>query len=107
MPAASAASSAGTPGPERDYLRALHTHIHRRWTDNFLRLAGEKLPPVNPLNQPGLTAEADIVVAGDGQLISARIVARLGIPRLRRRGPGGPARRGSVPQTAGRPSFRR
>ena len=60
-------------GPESDYLRALHGHIHRRWTDNFLRLAAEKLPPVNPLNQPGLTAEADIVVAPDGQLISARI----------------------------------
>ena len=75
-----AASAAGTPGPERDYLRALHTHIHRRWTDNFLRLAGEKLPPVNPLNQPGLTAEADIVVAGDGQLISARIARGSGFP---------------------------
>jgi len=75
-----AAMSDGTPGPERDYLRALHTHIHRRWTDNFLRLAGEKLPPVNPLNQPGLTAEADIVVAGDGQLISARIARGSGFP---------------------------
>ena len=63
----------GSAGPERDYLRALHAHIHRRWSDNFLRLAAEKLPPVNPLNQPGLTAEADIVVAPDGQLISARV----------------------------------
>jgi TonB family protein len=58
---------------EAAYLKTLHGHIHRRWADNFLRLAGEKLPPVNPLNQPGLTAEADIVVAPDGQLISARI----------------------------------
>jgi TonB family protein len=63
----------GNAGPERDYLRALHAHIHRRWSDNFLRLAAEKLPAVNPLNQPGLTAEADIVVAPDGQLISARV----------------------------------
>ena len=60
-------------GPEGEYLKTLHAHIHRRWADNFLRLAGEKLPPVNPLNQPGLTAEADVVVAPDGQLISARI----------------------------------
>jgi TonB family protein len=67
------AMSDASAGPERDYLRTMHTHVHRRWTDNFLRLAGEKLPPINPLNQPGLTAEADIVVAGDGQLISARI----------------------------------
>src|SRR5437016_6209902 len=67
-----ATSDAGG-GPGRDYLGTLHAHIHRRWADNFLRLAGEKLPAINPLNQPGLTAEADIVVAGDGQLISARI----------------------------------
>jgi TonB family protein len=70
---AEVAMSPATAGPEADYLRALHGHIHRRWADNFLRLAAEKLPPVNPLNQPGLTAEADIVVAPDGQLISARI----------------------------------
>jgi TonB family protein len=60
-------------GPEADYLRAVHAHIHKRWSDNFLRLAGEKLPAINPLNQAGLTAEADIVVAPDGQLISAQI----------------------------------
>ncbi|HMF42579.1 MAG TPA: energy transducer TonB [Polyangia bacterium] len=60
-------------GPEAEYLRALHDHIHKRWADNFLRLAAEKLPPINPLNQAGLTAEAEIVVAPDGQLISARI----------------------------------
>jgi len=65
--------TAGAPGPEADYLKTLHAHIHRRWAENFLRLAGDKLPPVNPLNQADLTAEADIVVAPDGQLISARI----------------------------------
>jgi len=63
-------TSAGADGA---YLRTLHAHIHRRWADNFLRLAAEKLPAVNPLNQPALTAEADIVVAPDGQLISARL----------------------------------
>ena len=62
-----------TGGPEGDYLRTLHAHIHRRWADNFLRLAAEKLPAVNPLNQPGMTAEVDIVVAPDGQLLSAAI----------------------------------
>ena len=38
-------------GKEGEYLRELHAHIHRRWADNFLRLAAEKLPPINPLNQ--------------------------------------------------------
>ena len=65
--------SAAAGGPENDYLKTLHAHIHKRWADNFLRLAAEKLPPVNPLNQPGLTAEADLIVAPDGQLISAQI----------------------------------
>lgn len=58
---------------ESGYLKTLHAHIHKRWSDNFLRLAAEKLPPINPLNQGGLTAEAEIVIAPDGQLISARI----------------------------------
>ena len=68
-----AAMTDRSAGVEGAYMRTLHEHIHRRWADNFLRLAAEKLPPINPLNQPGLTAEADIVVAPDGQLISARI----------------------------------
>ena len=62
---------------------------------------------INPLNQPGLTAEVDIVVAPDGQLISAAHRARLGLRRLRRRHPRGPARRGPVPDAAGRRSLRR
>ena len=70
--------AAAGSGPEAGYLKVLHGHIHRRWADNFLRLAGEKLPAINPLNQPGLTAEADIVVAPDGQLISARITRASG-----------------------------
>ena len=58
LPEAPFAAPAG--GPEGEYMKTLHAHIHRRWADNFLRLAAEKLPPVNPLNQPGLTAEADL-----------------------------------------------
>ncbi len=71
---------AAPPGPEGEYLKTLHAHIHRRWVDNFLHLVGEKLPPVNPLNDPKLTAEADIVVAGEGQLISAKITRSSGFP---------------------------
>jgi hypothetical protein len=60
-------------GPEGAYLRELHAHIHRRWTDNFLRLAGEKLPATNPLNDATKVAEVDVIIAADGQLISAKI----------------------------------
>src|SRR5262245_27067569 len=79
LPEAAVSGGSGSPA-EGDYLRTLHGHIHRRWADNFLRLAAEKLPPINPLNRPELTAEADIVVSPDGQLISARIARGSGFP---------------------------
>ena len=46
------------PGPEAAYLTKLHAHIHRSWSDNFLRLVGEKLELNNPLNVPDRMAEA-------------------------------------------------
>jgi len=60
-------------GPEGAYLRELHAHIHRRWADNFLRLAADKLPATNPLNDATKVAEVDVIIAADGQLISAKI----------------------------------
>jgi TonB family protein len=60
------------------YLRELHAHIHRRWADNFLRLAGEKLPATNPLNDATKVAEVDVIVAPDGQLISAKVTRSSG-----------------------------
>jgi TonB family protein len=68
------------PGAEATYLDKLHAHIHRRWTDNFLRLVGEKLELNNPLNVADRTAEVDIVIAPDGQLLSAKIVQSSGFP---------------------------
>jgi TonB family protein len=67
-------------GPVGDYLRTLHAHIHRRWADNFLRLIGEKMPAVNPLNDAGKVAEVDLVVAADGQLLSAQVSRPSGFP---------------------------
>ncbi|HEY4393076.1 MAG TPA: energy transducer TonB [Polyangia bacterium] len=68
------------PGPEATYLAALHAHIHRRWSDNFLRLIGEKLELNNPLNVPDRTAEAEVVISPDGQLLSAKISRSSGFP---------------------------
>jgi TonB family protein len=68
------------PGPEATYLAALHAHVHRRWTDNFLRLIGEKLELTNPLNVPDRTAEADVVISPDGQLLSSKITRSSGFP---------------------------
>ena len=68
------------PGPEASYLTAVHGTVHRRWTENFLRLIGEKLEATNPLNAPDRSAEIDMVIAGDGQLISSQISRSSGFP---------------------------
>jgi TonB family protein len=68
------------PGPEASYLTAVHARIHGRWSDNFLRLIGEKLELNNPLNVPDRSAEVDLVIAGDGQLISSQITRSSGFP---------------------------
>jgi TonB family protein len=73
-------AGAHAPAAEADYLRALHAHIHRRWTDNFLRLVGESLPLSNPLNDAALTAEVDVTVAVDGQLLATSITKSSGFP---------------------------
>src|SRR5689334_10819660 len=64
-----AAQAEKMPGAEGDYARRLHAHVHKRWADNFLRLVGEKLEGTNPLNDGARTAEVDITVAVDGQMV--------------------------------------
>jgi TonB family protein len=68
------------PAPEAEYLRRIHAHIHKRWADNFVRLIGEQIPAANPLNEPGRTAEVDLTVAADGQVVSSRITTSSGFP---------------------------
>jgi TonB family protein len=68
------------PGPEATYLTTIHAKIHGRWTDNFLRLIGEKLELNNPLNVPDRTAEVDLVISADGQLVSSQISRSSGFP---------------------------
>jgi HEAT repeat protein len=71
---------AASPGAEATYLATLHAHVHKRWAENFLRLIGEKLELSNPLNAPTLAAEVDLVISGDGQLISSAISKSSGFP---------------------------
>ncbi|HXU61436.1 MAG TPA: TonB family protein, partial [Polyangia bacterium] len=67
-------------GPEATYLTQVHAQIHRRFTENFLRLIGEKLELTNPLNAPMLEAEVDLVISGDGQLLSSQVTKSSGFP---------------------------
>jgi TonB C terminal/HEAT repeats len=74
------------PGPapvspaEQSYLKDLHAQVHKRWTDNFLRLVGEKLEPANPLNTADRSAEVDLVIGADGQLVSSKVSRPSGFP---------------------------
>lgn len=68
------------PGPEAAYLSSVHAGIHRRWTDNFLRLIGEKLEASNALNTPDRSAEIDLVIGADGQLLSSAVARPSGFP---------------------------
>jgi len=41
-------------GPEASYLSRVHARAHSRWADNFLALASQTLPAIDPINQPTL-----------------------------------------------------
>jgi hypothetical protein len=59
-------------GPnDLEFLRKLHAHVHKRWTDNFLALIGQNLALSNALNDATRTAEVDIVVSSSGKLLSS------------------------------------
>src|SRR6266478_2270598 len=59
-------------GVEGNYLRAVHGQVHRRWADNFLRLA-ETLPPGNPINDLGRITEAEVIISADGQTVTVKL----------------------------------
>ncbi len=62
-----------------NYFRALHAHIHRSWADNFLRLAAEKLPATDQLNDATKSAEVDLVIGGDGKITSVTVARASGL----------------------------
>jgi TonB family protein len=54
-----------TPGPDGDYLRAMHEAIHFRWTVRFVRGVLASRPATDPLNRAG-DVEVLFVVRWDG-----------------------------------------
>jgi hypothetical protein len=74
LPSDKVAEPAVMGGPsDLEYLRKIHAHVHKRWTDNFLALIGQNLPLTNQLNDPARVAEADVVIGANGALVSATI----------------------------------
>jgi hypothetical protein len=61
------------------YLRTLHAHVHRRWTDNFLALIGQNLAVTDPLNDASRAAEVDLVFSAKGKLVAATITKSSGL----------------------------
>ena len=60
-------------GAEGTYLQQMHQRVHSRWAENFLRLAAEKLPASDPVNQPTRAATADVVLGDDGQILTLEL----------------------------------
>jgi hypothetical protein len=74
LPSDKVAEPALMGGPsDMEYLRKLHAHVHKRWTDNFLALIGQNLELSNPLNDPSRVAEVDVVVSAAGKLVSSTL----------------------------------
>jgi TonB family protein len=74
LPSDKVAEPALMGGPnDLPYLRKLHAHVHKRWTDNFLALVGQNIALTDPLNDAARAAEADVVVSAKGKLVSATI----------------------------------
>src|SRR5258708_37953851 len=79
LPSDKIAEPAIMGGPnDLEYLRKLHAHVHKRWTDNFLALIGQNLAVGNPLNDASRVAEADVVISTAGKLVSATITKSSG-----------------------------
>ncbi|HEX3695045.1 MAG TPA: HEAT repeat domain-containing protein [Polyangia bacterium] len=65
-------------GAEGDYLRAIHHQVHRRWAENFIRLAGETLPATDRVNDLTRAVEDELVIGADGQIISTKLTTPSG-----------------------------
>ena len=69
----------GGTGVEGAYLQQVHQRVHSRWAENFLRLASEKLPASDPVNDATRTATADVVLGQDGQILSLELTKSGGL----------------------------
>ncbi|HVZ72029.1 MAG TPA: TonB C-terminal domain-containing protein [Polyangia bacterium] len=79
LPNDKVAEPAVMAGPnDLDYVKKLHAQVHKRWTDNFLQLISQNLKLSDPLNDPTRVAEADVVISGDGRLLSVTLTKRSG-----------------------------
>ena len=67
------------PGPEGDYLRALHTRIHFRFAHGFINAVAAKQPASDPLNRPGLRTEVLFGLRWDGSLSDAIVNQKSGV----------------------------
>ncbi len=71
-----------TPGPEGDYLRAMHAAIHFRWATKFIDWVASKRPPTDKLNDPTLATEVLFTVRWDGSPGQLTISIPSGVPEF-------------------------
>ena len=57
----------------------MHARVHSRWAENFLRLASEKLPASDAVNDPARAVTVELVFGADGQVVSLETVQSAGV----------------------------
>ena len=67
-------------GPEGSYLRDAHERVHGRWAGNFLRQVSERLPVSDAINDSTRATTVDLVLGGDGQILSLDVAKSAGVP---------------------------
>src|SRR5215467_3192568 len=78
-PAAAGEPRITVPGPEGDYLRALHTQIHYRFANKFIEAIAAKQPPSDPLNRPGLRTQLLFGIRWDGSVSDVLVNEKSGV----------------------------
>jgi hypothetical protein len=71
-----------TPGPEGDYLRAMHSVIHFRWATKFIEWVAAKRPATDKLNDMSLATEIIFNIRWDGSPGQVTVSIPSGVPEF-------------------------
>ncbi len=60
-------------GTTLPYLQAIHTKVHRLWTDSFLAMADSQLAKDHPINLPSRATGLEVVITAEGKLAGVKV----------------------------------
>lgn len=73
-----------TTGPGGDYIRAVHSRLHGRWTQDFLRTVSATHPATHPLNVTSHQATLAMAIRWDGTIAEIAVKRSSGSPEFDR-----------------------